>query len=278
MRTTLHTYNFDTDKADEAANYRAMVVELKRQGLKVMESCSGNLTEDNTFYFDRIRPLDGQTVELETEHLFDNQWNTAPTETSESGLRLIDWHQSYLPDNRKQKRGYWLEQTDEMREIRRNTLVCGYCGHYEPSAKGYVFCEKCLGSPYLKEGELYMLRLMPVDKGLWGGEREPLTDAEKAHLMPMYIEKQVTRRKADAEKVKADLYKRYEKERDLADTEYNGMIWLLDRDINTENCIFYGHKNEFCFGWRAPLAVDAELALREKLADFPYDYAVKVSS
>jgi len=126
-------------------------------GLKKFDSIAES---HSRFYNDLIKPLNGQEIELETEFLFINQWNTAKTQTSEKGLRVFDWSEPIYP-NKDIKEGMYLLQTPEMIEVRKNTCKCGFCGkqYYKPS---FDFCTNCLGSEYLKVNDLFLLKLENV--------------------------------------------------------------------------------------------------------------------
>lgn len=265
LKTKLHKYSFNIGKRNEREQYEALVEKLKqdpdRRFFNVLE-----IPPYNSNFHDSL-PED---IELETEFLFSNQWNTT------SGHRIFDWYEAII-SNRDLKRGHWLEITDEMRKIRNSTLVCGYCGKYEPEDSGKTFCEKCLDSPYLKETDLNLLRLLPV--ALHFPHRSPITEAEEKELLPKYIDRQTKGADSRAVQQKANQRKRvqekYEESRDAAETEYKGMIWLLDRDISIENVIFYSHTGKFSFGWRNPLSKSVADSLRQKLVNFPCDFEIK---
>jgi hypothetical protein len=130
----------------DAARFEATLRNTPGRGHKMYAIKSGN---DYNF--------ETGIIELETEFLFENQWN------SNVG-RVFDWYEEAVFDSRGKerkniKRGHYLEITPEMAEIRRNTLKCGYTGQQFPAAKGYIFneTENALGSPYLKESELHAL-------------------------------------------------------------------------------------------------------------------------
>lgn len=61
----------------------------------------------------------------------------------------------------------------------------------------------------------------------------------------------------------------------IATTERDAHLWLLDRDISADNCIFYSHRGQFCFGWKQPYTGEARLKLLEALKEFPFSYDVK---
>ncbi|MCP4597021.1 hypothetical protein [Neptuniibacter sp.] len=273
METTIHYYYYNLDKEADRKEYSALCDALLRRGSKLFDSISA---DHYTYYRDKIKPLDGQTVTLEPKHLFDNQWNTAPTSTSESGLRVFDWAEGILP-NRNIKQGQWLGLTPKMVAIRKNTLKCGYCGKQYQAQQGYVFCGACLDSEYLEEKELHLLRLMPICE-TWDN-RAKLTQAERGWLVPQYVKAQTegltARGKARIKKKYSDIKKHRDKTIQNANREYDGFKWLMDRGVNTDNCIYYDHTGRFCFGWRKLVEGDTRIALLEKLSDFPFDYDIK---
>lgn len=187
IKTTLNAYHFDVSKEEEAQAYKELCESLRAKGLKVFSTIQNPSSKEFRNFRDIVNSLDGGYVELETKHIFNNQWNSAPIPgQSENGLRLMDWAESIFP-NKDIKEGYYLEQTPEMAELRRNTASCGYCGHQEPMQKGNVFCPVCLDSEYLKPEDLHLTRMMSVESK---GNRKKLSDAERSHLMPLYVHAQ----------------------------------------------------------------------------------------
>lgn len=276
MKTTLHAYRFDTREPDERAAYEALRETLRATPGRGewMHSWGGA-----GHYLEWARkPVE---VTLESDFIFDNQWNTAPIEgVSDKGYRVFDWAENYQRDGQEHiKAGHYLDITDEMREVRRNTHKCGYCGAHEPAAKGYVFCPHCIGSEYLKMSDLPLTRMMPA------GERRkefpPLSEAEKAHLLPLYREAQLhghtERDKKRIAKARADVIAKASKKTANAARERDGFLWFMDRGIKTDNLIYYNHTGRFCFGWRS--AVDDELraALLDVVSEFPFPYDIKCS-
>jgi hypothetical protein len=187
--------------------------------------------------------------------------------------------------NEKIKEGHWLEQTPEMEAIRRETLTCGYCGKYVPVTEPHKwYCEKCLGSEYLKETDLGLLRLQPV------ADKNPsfaMTDEERAEILPLWKEAQglgaITReqraRSKNRQKV-SDLIPNAEKKAakliEHAKVQTKALTWLLDHEINMiDNVIYYDHTERFCFGWRTPLTADERSKLLDVLCEFPFDYDLK---
>lgn len=258
LRTRLTAYRIDTSTAEGQDEYDRLKAKMSEDGIKRFRVYSLNRREWDVISGD---------VDLECRHVFDNQWNTTDTSPSNPGFRVFDWYEGIVP-NRKLRIGHYLEMTDEMRAIRSDVLRCGFCGNHEWASEADNFCDKCLGSEYLEKAQLHLLRLMPCT-GM--NERAPLTEEELEQLLPKY--------EAEQEKTNAVLR---EKERqrvieacDLAIMERDGKLWLLDHKLMLDNCIFYGHKKQFCFGWNKPLSEDQKEFLTEKLKDFPFDYELK---
>lgn len=272
MKTIIKSYYFDCHNSEENQAYQALAESLRGQGLDCLCSHGGESHYSAAF-------KDGREIELETTHIFNNQWNTAPIAgISDSGLRVFDWAEDYpINFSNSIKRGHYLVITDEMREIRRNTHKCGYCGAYEPAPKGYVFCPHCLGSEYLKPSDLKLTRMRPVcdsDKPF-----PELTEGERAHLMPLYKDAQINgnnaRSKARLAKAREDIKRKHDKTIRDAETEFAGFSWLMDLGINPSLAIFYTHTGRFGFGWNRP--VDAELlsTLLDCISEFPFPYDIK---
>jgi len=281
METTIAYYNFDLDNAEEAMAWAALKRELKTTPGRghIMNAFGGDNSKvrmHKSNYCDgkRIPPnieIETEEIELECECLFENQWNT-PTR------RVFDWWLEYLQDNNNIRRGHYLEITDEMREIRRNTHKCGYCGKMEPAAKGYTFCPHCIDSEYLEESQLRLTRMMPVDTP-FETVLPDLADAERDHLLPLYKEAQIhgatARGKERIRKQRCDTKHRRDTAIENATTEHDGIMWLLDNGVNTNNVIFYSHTGRFGFGWRKPIDDELYSSLVDVLCEFPFDYDIK---
>lgn len=273
MKTKLHHYGYYLNKPADKAAYEAMVETIKAnsEGRGHWMNCWG------VDRWDSSKTGSTEEVELETSYLFSNQWN----ETTASGnRRLFDWFEEYRGSG-SYKRGHWLEITAEMALARRSTLQCGYCGkHYGPLHEPIpgVFCTACLDSVYLKEDQLYLTRLENLI-----GKRNyaPLTDAEKAELLPRYVERQTTgkdsrnvqRREGQRQRVLAD----YAKTIADATTKRDGLLWLWDRGFDLDNVIFYAHVQRFGFGWRSPLSGDVLDRVLREISEFPYGYTIQTA-
>jgi hypothetical protein len=274
IKTKLHHYCFDLRIEEDKVKWEDL--QGKLAPIHHLQHCS---------HAGGYQPITGnnstEEVELETKFLFDDQWNEVGSD-SKNGRRLFDWYLEYRLENKNIKQGHWLDQTQEMLDIRHQNKTCGYCGGMSIGQE--VFCTKCLGSEYLEERYLPLLRLRRFSSVR--GETPPLTEEEKAWLIQQYevaqglgkehrdllavskLRKKVAALVPDAEvKARGLILEAYKK------TE--AFTWLLDhkfRDIG--NVIYYSHTDKFCFGWSKPYGADASV-LKESLREFPFDFEVK---
>lgn len=282
LKTKLHYYRFDTSDPDQAQAYQELLEgTLKKIGFAPWVTdesrTQGPITESFDFYR-KIREscTDGSVeVELETKHLFSNQWNSAPFGKFEkSGARLFNWARVQWP-NRNIAEGYWLEQTQAMANILAETSKCGYCGHQAPTGSK-VFCDSCLGGEHLEMGQIKLLRMMPIS---FDGSRPELTQEERNLLEPQYLEHQTKAKSARSiarmAKERAQVEKDYLEASEKARMEYEGKMWFMDRELNTGNLIYYNHTKTFCLGWREPLDPKLAEAWREKTEGFPFNLELK---
>lgn len=284
IKTVLHAYFFDVSKSEERAAYDAMLETIRAQG--IIEAWRTDLTagyaaNPAAWEFDkRIGALDADCpIELETKHLFNNQWNSAPMPGFDTGARLFNWAENkYL--NRDIRAGYWLDQTAEMREVLRNTHKCGYCGAQEPAQKGYVFCPHCIDSEFLKESHVMkgITRMVPVCDT--GKPCKPLTHAEAMHILPQYRDAQkhgaTVRGKARLEKARADIERDYARSVEKATIKRDAARWIIANIPGAlSNWIYYDHTGVHCFGWRNPLTEDEASALLDVISEFPFRYELR---
>ena len=161
----------------------------------------------------------------------------------------------------------------EMRAVCRLTHKCGYCGEqYWGLEWAGKFCDKCLDSIYLKPEDLKLLRLTSVSICRERDKLPPLTDAELTDLMPRYTQRQTVVKAQAAQMKRAAILADYEKSVQLATTERDGFLWLLDHEISVENVIYYAHTGKFSFGWLSTLSDEVQEVMKVKLADFPFPY------
>ena len=285
LTTVLMSYRFDTSKPGDDATYALLVQHLRAQGLRRMHSHDGG----RTFHYHE-EWKQGVTVELDTAHLFQNQWVAKPFGESEPLPRHVyDWAEDYLLGATQGwiKQGHYLEQTDAMRELRQQTSKCGYCAAYAPTGT-QTFCDQCLGSEHLTEKDLPLLRMRPVAMD-WR-EVEPLTTDESAWLLPRYreaqsrgISKRDKKRRAD---YRARLVEDARKECVAArGTIARGgkhktvaLLWLFDAGLPIrvcENAIYYDHKNCLTFGWREPMPAEDVSLVLDVISEYPGAYSIK---
>ncbi len=221
--------------------------------------------------YDKRKALPEGEITLDTGHLFGNQWNTEGG-GDHNGWRVFDWTINQV-DNKKIKTGHYLDITDEMIEARNVRYGCGYCGVQADNPE-QEFCQHCIGSKYLDEDELYMLRLLPMAESL--PERPPLTTEESAAMLPAFREAKKATRLADFKQRQDTATKKARQAVVDAETEEAATLWLIDRDIDPELFIYYSHTQRFCFGWCSPLGPEAKADLVDKLgSEFPYNYDIK---
>jgi hypothetical protein len=288
VNTILYAYTFETDKHVDREAYAALVKRLRAQGLRMFKSHGGAGDTHSAVG----RKLDGQTIALETAHLYDNQWNSAPIPgINEQGVRLFDWAENAIwlgnRENKTLKTGYYLEQTPGMIAARAERVACRYCGKQYQAPTAPTFCTACRGSPYLTEKDLPLLRLVPVSTP-FGTRIAPLTDEEREELMRSYTAEQITGRAArdaaEREAIRAKVAGKIAEATRKADrlirsarVEQHGLEWLLARDMYglIDNVIFYNHTGRFGFGWRKPLDKARTDALLDAISEFPYPYDIE---
>ena len=219
--------------------------------------------------------LHSREINLETKHLFEDQWSTA------EGFRLhnkasFEWPALHI------KEGYYIRQNPEMIAVLQGTAKCGYCDHQAPVGEK-DFCDNCISSPYLEVSNLRLLRMEPIE----APERRtgktlktprgarPLSEEELAVVMPRYMEAQTKFREQQAAKLRADVEAGLSKILERATIKRDGMIWILNAGISVENLIFYPHTKTFCFGWRQPVSKEVKAELVEKLKEFPFKFEIK---
>jgi hypothetical protein len=279
METTITSYYFNTSHPEEATAYKRLAAKLRKTNGKCFISWGNGSHYEPAW-------AEGVPVTLETKHLFENQWNTAPGGVA-GNFRVFDWAEDYLP-NKKIKRGHYLAITPEMTAARGHTVACGYCGHQEPDTTAAPFCSRCLGSEYLAEKDLHLTRLIPVsDKS----DRAPLTEEEASVLVPRWREAQglgkqsreaaqLSKRRQAIAALVPDAESKAAASIQAARIETDALSWLMDRGfLEIENVIYYTHTARFGFGWRNALSPDQCANLLDILDApgdaFPYHYDIK---
>jgi hypothetical protein len=266
VQTTIHAYTSNTG----ATERERALLEAKRKIITFSISPDIQKTDN---YRNAVLAADGTVVTLETEFLFDNQWNCVELGRVFDAVRYVEHtgrtsHLIY---------GQYLDITPAMIEVREREQKCGYCGagYWDGAACGY--CVKCLGTKYLKREDLHLLQLLPVARS--SGAKRALTANQLAECSAAYDAAQAAAFLVRAEKKRIDARHAAEVKFENARIERDAILWLLDHGIDPDNCIYYPHTGRFCFGWREPLTDEAFSELTTKLgAEFPFDYDAKRAS
>lgn len=210
-------------------------------------------------------------IVIETKHLFDNQLNSAPLfPDDEKGYRLFFFDEAH---GVKTVKGYRIEITPELAEIRDNTKCCGYCGNqYYHTTEEY--CTKCVGSEYLKKpDDLKLLMLFPLTmehkKRKYPDPPEWLIELWKVESVKTHLRLIEERKKSELESL--------EKKIKNAQTEYDAKKLLIENNLyEYDNCIYYSHKNIFSFGWRSSIDESERKLLKARLAEIGFNYPYEI--
>jgi len=264
----LHCYSFKPSDPAREELHR----ELKARDLSKFSAIGA---DDVDHHYKHIKPLDGQTIELNTENFFNNQWFTV------DGLRVFDWNEPYRDHERRQNPklpyfGYWLELSPEAVALRENTYVCGYCGHHHDDL-GKGFCTDCLGSDYLNERELYLLRLLTVAENDIKAKRAPLTEAERKWLLPDFIDAQLTAKRDQNPARMDEAQAAHDKAIAEAEKRLDGLRLIDSYGLPIKN-VWYNGQGSFTFGFgrgKYSPSVAAELRALLEVNGFPYDFTIE---
>jgi hypothetical protein len=218
------------------------------------------LTSKNYQCFDALG--DSKTIPdqdefiLESDFLFDNQLNT---ET----MRLFDWREiskhslgsNYYLTNAV---GYYIDFDSKLKldDLRNKRFKCGYCEHQTNEINKPTYCDKCLGSEYLKESDLFLTILLPVSQDDSSKRKElhsKLGDRNKAFKIAqenaieqraiLEIERRKKQAKALREKLKEEIK--------LKNYEVEIQACLLENNLPIDDIIFYSHTQSWSYGWRS---------------------------
>lgn len=259
MAITVHLnkYSIDTRTPEGTRAYKAIEEKAKALGHTLFDvnATPGRSIDDLP-----------DTMTIETEHLFNNQYNTA------EGHRIFDWYEGIIWWGGKRspyRTGYYLTgDIDKLLEAKRARHVCSYCGAQYDNPD-HVFCTKCLGSEYLTEKDLPLLQLKPLAAPI-----EPPTSGQLEKLKDAWIAEQPKMLARLAQEKTARLLKkaqRLEKDRDkkIADLQHETEIQakLLRLGIDTDNLIYYSHTKQWVFGWRNKLSISEIDAISKQLSE-----------
>lgn len=252
MKITVKKYYYNISDEKEQTEYEKLCGVLKGRGLKLFDFIA---VKNNT-------QIDG-SFELETEHLFNNQFNAGD-------YRCFDWCEFIYP-NRNIKQGHYVTVCPGfgyLQHLRHTTRQCGYCGKlYRESDQQW--CDSCLGSQYLERDELRLLKTHFIDQDRSFNTEPPVW------MFVEYDRQQKEGRLIRVEKDKQAALARCEEDIKSARIQYNGFKLIIESGLDYENCIYYNHVGRFCFGWRKPLTEAEKIEIGDKLKKFPYDYDMK---
>jgi len=274
IKSGIKYYRFDVSDKEQNKQYLSLCEKIKAIGVKKDTHYYINFSyESNKEFMNKIKAMVKKGfVEIETKFIFSNQWNTSEESFN---LRIYDWSENIF-ENADIKEGYYLTDVKELFDLRQNTFKCGYCGKYYTRAdkekNDLTFCDSCLGSEYLTEDNLILLRLRRINDN---GKFIPLNDIDKIALLEIYHKEQLAGRTKRLKQEIADKKKNLKKDLLNAEKEYKAFMWLINNNVNYKNCIYYSHCDEFCFGWRDALTFEEEQNLKEVLENFPYKYKLK---
>jgi len=274
IKAKIYFYRYDISKKDEKKAYlkeMEIAKELSKWDKPNTLHHINFTWESNKAFMDKLKK--NKYIHIETEHLFSNQFNT------KEGFRLWNWRENIFL-NKDIKEGYYIDMPKEYFNLLENTFSCGYCGKQyskeEKLKKDLSFCNSCLGSEYLKEEDLFLLRLKRINDET---QRLPLNDCDNEVLIDTNIKEferlNKIRKVKKIKRLKAELIRDKQKTILKANEEYNGFMWCLNNGIETDNLIYYNHTKTFTFGWRDKLTFKEEQKLKEQLKEFPYKYELK---
>lgn len=264
MKTTLHHYFFrDITKEPDKSSYENLSNKLKNLKIRSMESISSgiNFPNDNTSY----------EVDLDTNFLSNNQWNTSENSPYFPNQRVFDWFKFQFSDSlSKTRMGYYLEQTQEMIDIRYNTFKCGFCGNISYSEG---FCDKCIESEYLSVKDLFLTKFVRICDS--GKKKEEITKEEFNALFPKFLNEQLKRSKRTFLKQIEEEKEEIEKLMSASHIKIKGLEWLYGHDVILKQRVFFYNRTE-TFHFTVEDKEDVEIFGNSlKGMGFPYKYEVK---
>ncbi len=262
IKVKINKYYLNISDDKDAKEYEKIKETCKANGFELFDAYShesqGNFTK-----------MPSEQV-IEENYLFDNQYNTA------EGYRIFNWYESYSHHDKDRKNGYYLTgDLEQLKQAKDRQLICGYCGKrydaIEALGSKLIFCNACIGSEFLKESNLHLLRLKAVsDKR----DRKQLSDTEKKELLEIFHQEQKKAHKVRlAKRLEADKNK-LKKELESLKLQSDFYTKLLDFGVY-QKPIYYSHINSFVFNWREEMSDSEILALQKKLVGFPFVYSIK---
>lgn len=256
IKVKLIRYDLNMDEEKDRKEYKKIQDRCKKLGYKLF----------NYIAMGEKNEIPEGEYEIDTSCLFDTQYNTIKTK-EHRGYRIHDWLEPIYP-NRRLKKGYYLENTEELKKLLSVTYECKYCGkqYTQEEATKVKYCKKCRGSDYLKEENYNLIILTKIGN-----------KASKGKL-PDEVIKDIKEQQKETFKqqiFKSNKDKLYSLQQDIeeAKVEYQGYLWLVEHYISIENVIYYSYKKTFCFGWKEPIKNRKEL--EKQLKDFKWKFEIK---
>jgi len=253
IKVTVNYYRLDTSKVDQCKEYNELKTRLKKEGYKLFDSISMTSYDAKVKFFNDIR---NKTFEVDTNYIFDNQFNTVKTE-SHSGYRLFDWKEEIYP-NKSIKEGYFCTGIEALNELRQKTYHCNYCGKQYNENIGY--CKSCLNSQYLEENQIHLLEVTEI------GKKYKNTKTSKA-LLKEYNKVQKIARLKKLEESKAQKLDSIKKDIAASKTKYKIFKEIIKLNVSIDNVIYYKHNDSICFGWRTPLQITEIEIIKKSIKD-----------
>ena len=262
---------------DDRKRHRDLIKELNQTpGRGRLHNVWHGMQKDAIKYTTEIQRYE---IELDPAHLFDNQWNG--TIEGDKAVRVFDLYDG-MSSTRNARFIHWLDITDEMIAIRRNTYACGYCGHkVDVADKGDGFCNECIDSDYLSQDQLHLLKLVTV-AGSNKVERK-ITPEQREMLKERFLYAQRNGKPGRENEILLKQIKREDEEKDRflrvvqnAQVRLQSVLKLDDIWPRTSNLIIYDRSGEFHFGWRTGLARETIEKLQADLVavDFQSPYKI----
>lgn len=280
-------YRFDTSYDDECRAYQDLCADVRQRngGSYIARQTLGSWNpskEYQAFHSAlQVYGLNNTTIDIDTTHLFKDQFNTPKGVVTANGIRVYLWAEYSYP-NAAIKEGYFLIDDQNILKNRlATTYNCGYCGAQYPEAKAAALnycCDSCISSPLLKLDHIHMLKLIPM---IDGNKKRAFDADQLAQVKDAVINAQLqatqTRAAAYFPKKLEELKANHEKALKHLNHEFNAMQWLLNHNISIEDVIYYNHKNLLSFGWRGD-GMEPEKAekLKALLNGFPFEYEIVI--
>ncbi len=231
-----YVINDDEYYPNHNSKYEEIVKECKSLGYKLKDTHPVNYKKSKDFY-DSLT----EEVEIDTAHLFNNQFNTV------CGKRVFLWHE-FVFTNNDVKQGYFLrgDGIKELKELLNNTLSCGYCGKQYPKQEtDFKYCNNCLNSEHLEHGDLPLLLLLPINSKE-NRRKNIALDDKWIKLVNDYQSAQLKLKQKRAKELLEELDNRYRIER--YETKVKHDILMLGKEV--DNLRYYSSKDSWVYGWR----------------------------